>query len=50
MNAILQNYNGNWICNYEYYYGTELNTLCYAAEISPRHVSFVASIRPPNKI
>ena len=41
MSAILQNYNGNWICNYEYSYGRELNNV---TEISPRQVAFVPII------
>ena len=47
MNAIFQNYNGNWICSYDYYYGTVLNNLCWVTEIPPRQVAFVAIMRPP---
>ena len=49
MNVILLNYNGNWNCNYEYQYVTELNNFCCVAEISPRHVAFVAIMRPPRQ-
>ena len=47
MNSTLQNYNVNLICNCQYYYGTELNNLCWVTEISQRQVSFVAIMRPP---